>query len=45
MFEIIPTQLLNSNIHIFYEYFKNLLSKVKKSHCKIKNIFQDFILN
>ena len=26
----IPSEILNNNIHIFYEYYKNLVGKLKK---------------
>ena len=29
MLDKIPSELLNNNIHIFYEYFKNLVGKIK----------------
>ena len=49
MLEKIPSELLNNNIHIFYEYFNTLASKVKVKSNKIKgiitNIFHEFYSN
>ena len=43
MIERIPSEILNDNIHIFYQYFKNLVGKLKISNNKIKNIIKDIL--
>ncbi len=43
MLDKIPSELLNNNIHIFYEYFKNLVGKLKISNNRIKDKIKDIL--
>ena len=43
MLDKIPSELLNNNIHIFYEYFKNLVGKIKISNNRIKEKIKDIL--
>ena len=43
MLDKIPSELLNNNIHIFYEYFKNLVWKIKISNKRIKDKIKDIL--
>ena len=43
MLDKIPSELLNNNIHIFYEYFKGLVGKIKISNNRIKDKIKDIL--